>query len=101
MRCSRFFICWVSPGVHDCSAWIPTAAAVSVCPTPPAPIATAITGAWAAGCCWKAALELEPAEGGGVEVDLVAVVGGDHDLLPHRNAVADPGGDVTAFGAPG
>ena len=56
MRCSRFFICWVSPGVQACSAWMPIRAAVSVCPTPPAPIATEMTGAVAAGCSRNAAL---------------------------------------------
>jgi hypothetical protein len=48
-----------------------------------------------------AALELEAAELGRVRVDLVAVVRGDHDLLPRGHVLADPGGDVASFGLTG
>ena len=48
-----------------------------------------------------AALQLQPAELGGVRVDLVAVVRGYHDLLPRGHLLAYPSGDVAAFGLPG
>ena len=88
-------------------------AAVRVWPTPPAPIATAITGAWLTGwglesCLDRfflgdrlAALELEAVERGGVGVDFVPVVRGDHDLLPGRHALPHPAGDIAALGLPG
>jgi hypothetical protein len=100
MRCSRFFICWVSPGRPGLLGLDADPGRGQRVPDSSCADRHRDDRRDSGGLLLErrlgrlflldglAALELEAAEPGGVRVNQVAVVRGDHDLLPHGHVFA-------------